>query len=579
MKQRVKNLAYAYRITKETKYVDRAWLELNTAALGNGDWVGTINPSDKADATDPWNCGKHFLDCAELTSAFAIGYDWMFDALTDERKTTIRNAIINYGLKFGQAAYNPATSGWWTGVSPGTHTQMINGNWNCVCNAGMILGVLAIQDEDQSYNDLLDNAIGSSKVNCFKGPASDGTWAETPNYWYFGTTGAAEMVSALTTARGSDDGLAASQPGFALTSEFHMYVQGMTSMFNWGDHGPNKISATANSLLLWATTFNKPEYALYQRDRIDAAEPFSMMWYDPTVEGAWWAGLPIDRQFDSAEEGWASARSSWTDNSGTYWAMKASALQGHQTHGDLDVGDFVIDAMGQRWAGDLGSDQYNAADYFLSEGQDAVRWNFYRKRTEGQNCIVIGGQNQLVAGGGTNVKFESSGSKQDVAPSFTPAKDDTAFYTIDMSTAYPSGTTAKRGIRFLNGRLQILEQDEVSGAPAGQAIQWRMQTNATISGTGSDTATLTLGGRTLTAKIIHSEPAGLTFGEAKPGYANAPADAMPNPEGTVLTIDNAAGGSMAVDVLFTPQWPDKTDADYVTPAHVALDAWSLTSHN
>jgi hypothetical protein len=38
-----------------------------------------------------------------------------------------------------------------------------------------------------------------------------------------------------------------------------------------------------------------------------------------------------------------------------YIAMKAGQLTGHQTHGDLDAGDFVLDALGQRWAGEYGS--------------------------------------------------------------------------------------------------------------------------------------------------------------------------------------------------------------------------------
>ena len=54
-----------------------------------------------------------------------------------------------------------------------------------------------------------------------------------------------------------------------------------------------------------------------------------------------------------------------------YAAMIGSPLQGHQTHGDLDYGDLVLDAPGTRWAGDseLGSGDYNAPDYFDSEVQ------------------------------------------------------------------------------------------------------------------------------------------------------------------------------------------------------------------
>jgi hypothetical protein len=40
---------------------------------------------------------------------------------------------------------------------------------------------------------------------------------------------------------------------------------------------------------------------------------------------------------------------------------------GHQTHGDIDAGDFVLDAMGQRWAGELGSGNYLSDGYFFSE--------------------------------------------------------------------------------------------------------------------------------------------------------------------------------------------------------------------
>lgn len=45
------------------------------------------------------------------------------------------------------------------------------------------------------------------------------------------------MTSALMTATGSDFGLLTANPGFELTALYHMYVTGMTSLFNYGDHG------------------------------------------------------------------------------------------------------------------------------------------------------------------------------------------------------------------------------------------------------------------------------------------------------------------------------------------------------
>jgi len=429
IKLKIKNWAYAYKITGQSQYQDRIWKELQHATNADGDF-GSGN--------DIWNCGGHFLDCAEFTNAFAIAFDWLYDNWSKEQRDQIRGWIVDHGLQFGQAAYNGSLqNNWWTGAAPGKGS-LINGNWNCVCNAGLLAGSLAIIDDDPSgiAKNLIDNfLIDGAKANCFQGAYSDGTWAETPNYWYFGTTGAAEIVSALETAYGQDIDLNSVNAGFSLTSLYHMYVQGMTSLFDYGDHGPNKFSSTANSLLLWGSYFKEPRYTLYQRDHHDASEPYSMFWYDPSVDGAWWNGLPIDKHFDNKDTEWGTARSSWSDNSGTYWAMKAGKLTGHQTHGDLDIGDFVFDAMGQRWAGDLGSDQYLGYGYFSSEAQDSPRWTYYRKRTEGQNTIMIGRANQLVSAAPT-VKFESTGTSQGNMPSLSLDTKDTAYMTIDMSSAY-----------------------------------------------------------------------------------------------------------------------------------------------
>jgi hypothetical protein len=178
------------------------------------------------------------------------------------------------------------------------------------------------------------------------------------SYWYFGTTGHAEMASSLITATGSAYGLLDVNPNFNLTGLYHMYVTGMTSLFNYGDHGPNKFSTTANSMMFYGSQYNAPAYTLFQRDRIDAAEPHGLFWYDPTASGAWWDNLSLDHYFENSTDQWASMRTSWTDNTGLYVAIKAGTNFGHQTHNDLDGGDFVLDAMGQRWAGELGSEDY-----------------------------------------------------------------------------------------------------------------------------------------------------------------------------------------------------------------------------
>ncbi|PVG03343.1 hypothetical protein CPB86DRAFT_793765 [Serendipita vermifera] len=558
-KSRIKHFAYAYRKTKETKWVDRAWRELDNA----------MNWGDNR--ADPWNTA-HFLDLAEMTAAFAIAYDWMYDSWTTEQRDTIRQAIIDYGLSYGLSSYTDSgsTYAWW---------QNVNGNWNCVSNGGLILGSLAIADEDTSgvASRLLDLAVPNAVANCAHVPSSDGTGSETANYWEFAMTGLAELTSALMSATGGGDfEMLSANEGLKLTSLFRMYVTGMTSLFDYGDHGPNKFSTTGNALIFLGGVYNEPRYTLYQRDRAQAPEPWSIFWYDPSAEGAWWNGLPLDHVFEDPSDSWASFRTSWTDVDGAYIAFKAGALLNHQTHGDLDCGDFVLDALGQRWAGEYGSDDYLNNNYFSNETQASARWTLYRKMTEGQNVIAINGQNQNVQAQPT-LRHDSSGTSQGASTIFTVPDDSSAFVVADLTSAYDADV--KRGIRFLPGRRQILLQDELNSIT--ETPQWRMQTNATISiESNGRTATLSLGGKKLVAQIL--SPEAVTFQElAASRTDNAPAlgaglHDMDNDPARVLAIDLPTG-STTVQVLFNPQWDDFTD--FKTPPTVALADWSLTSHN
>ncbi|KAG6818070.1 hypothetical protein H0H87_009225 [Tephrocybe sp. NHM501043] len=550
IKMRIKAFAYTYRLTNDTKW----------NAVGKGD-----APFGDNDATR-WNPG-HFLDTAELTAAFGIAYDWLHDKWTDDQKAQIRSSIITYGLQPGVNQYT-TLAGWWK--------DNITGNWNCVCNSGLTLGSLAILGEDDSgiAEQLLGLTVSNARDNCAQAVSDDGTWAETANYWYFGTTGHAEMSSALLTATGSHYGLLDVNPNFSKTGNFHMYVAGATSLFNYGDHGPNKFSTTANSMMLYGDKYNQPQYVLYQREQSDAAEPWSMFWYNPTVSGAFWDGAALDQFFDNGLDQWASMRSSWTDSNALYVAVKAGKNQGHQTHNDLDAGDFVLDALGTRWAGELGSGDYLAPGYFSNDTQASQRWTYYRKMTEGQNTIMVNQANQDVLAAPT-VKHDTRGTKQGSSTVLDIPSDSTAWWTADLTSAYFDATTVKRGVRLLNARKQVLIQDEIT---ASQAIQWRMHTNATISIDGT-TATLSLDGQTMKVSML-SPPSGASFSQSQAVRLQSDPSAVdqPNPNVSVLIISLPAG-SYTLQTLFNPQWSGMADSDFVTPPTVALDQWSLDSHN
>lgn len=75
---------------------------------------------------------------------------------------------------------------------------------------------------------------------------------------------------------------------------------------------------------------------------------------------------------------------------------------------------------------------------FTSESQGSQRWLYYRKRTEGQNTLVLNGDNQNVAGV-PSTTFGSTGETQN-ALAFTVANSSTAFLTTDLTSMYNDTT-------------------------------------------------------------------------------------------------------------------------------------------
>ncbi|MBK7405248.1 MAG: hypothetical protein IPJ41_11600 [Phycisphaerales bacterium] len=194
---RVQLLAYAFRTTEDGRYLDRAWAEL-AAAAAFPDW----NP-------------RHFLDTGEMTAAFGIGYDWLFDQWSDEQRATLRDAILKLGLTPGQQSYEGRERyGWWVKA---------HHNWNQVCNGGLALGALAIADEAPDLAAEVLHAGLESLPLAMREFAPDGGWGEGPGYWHYATTYNVEHLAALQTALGSDFGLS-EFPGFSGTGEFPIFV-------------------------------------------------------------------------------------------------------------------------------------------------------------------------------------------------------------------------------------------------------------------------------------------------------------------------------------------------------------------
>lgn len=519
---RVQTLALLYRLEGERRYLDRAWQEL-AAAASFPDW----NP-------------RHFLDTAEMTHAFAIGYDWLYEAWTDEQRATLRDAIVAKGLQLGVESHRGAASyGGWT---KSRH------NWNQVCNGGVGMGALAVADAaPELAGEFLHAALQSIQLPMAE-YAPDGAWAEGPGYWNYATSYNVVFLAALQSALGTDFALG-SLPGFAQAGMFPIYVTGpLGRTFNYADGSDAPIRAPA---MLWlAARFATPAYAAYQL-KFTAVHPLDLVWFTPERAGAEAATLPLDKHFRRAEI--VTLRSAWDDPNAVFIGFKGGDNQANHSH--LDLGTFVLDALGVRWALDLGADDYNLPGYFGGH-----RWTYYRLRAEGHNTLLINpGQppDQNPRAAARILKFQSSPER--------------AFAIADLTPAYaPDADKVHRGLALLD-RRRVLVQDEVQ-APQPAEVWWFLHTRAEVKVAGDGTtATLTQEGQQLVARLL--APAGARF-EVR---AARPLPSSPHPEGQnensdvrKLAVRLDAVREVRLAVLLEPQW----DAHPTAAATLALQPLS-----
>jgi len=512
---RVYTLALIYRLDGDERFAARAVKEL-LAAANFPDW----HPS-------------HFLDTAELAHAFGIGYDWLYGYMSPEDRATMRTALIEKGLKPAQLSYEGKERyGWWVRAT---------NNWNQVCNGGIGIGALAIADEEpQLCEFILSQGLASIRRPMVRF-APDGGWDEGPGYWNYATSFNVYFLAALETALGTDSGLA-DIPGFSKAGDFRLHFCGpLGQTFNFADAGSG--AGRAAQMFWFARRFDRPLYAWHERHASGGPGAHDLIWFDARGDGPKASGLALDALFRGVEV--AFFRSAWEDANAIFVGFKGGNNGANHSH--LDLGTFVLDALGQRWALDLGGDDYNLPGYFGAE-----RWTYYRLRTEGHNTLVLAGGNQATTANAPLLAFLS-----------TP---DRAFAVADLSPGYAAkAKRVWRGLGLLE-RQHVLIQDEIEAEQSVEVV-WGMHTKAQIAPAGA-TATLSLGEARMLARI--AEPAGARFEVLS---ANPPPPQAQQPDVHKLAIRvQAQAGQTRIVVLLSP-YPAGTAAPAYQPAITPLEQW------
>src|SRR5579863_233494 len=447
--ERIYTLALLYRLDGRMQYLERALRELHAAADFK-DW----NPS-------------HFLDAAEMTHAFGIAYDWLYPALTPENRAWIRSAIVEKGLNPAVAAYE--SQAWWV-------TNRFN--WNPVCNGGVSIGALAVAEEEPDKSRAILSYALESIPLALTSYGPDGGWAEGPGYWNYATAYTVYFLAAIDSALDTDFGLSAAK-GFDKTGRFRVYSTGPAGkMFNYAD--AHDHIEPAPEMFWLARRFADPVYAWQEQRLLDSGsnpDALDLIWYQPDGRSPKQEAWPLETIFHGVEV--AFLRSAWDDPQAIFVGVKGGDNKAN--HGHLDLGTFVLDAGGVRWAQDLGPDDYNLPDSFGRQ-----RSSYYRMRTESHNTVMIDDENQ-------DPRAEAPITNH----GFTP---EVSWVEIDLSHAYHRRLKQfHRRIGITQGQ-QVFLQDVLESEQPIEAL-WGMLTDADISLNGQ-MAELKKGGWTLSAEIV-----------------------------------------------------------------------------
>lgn len=507
---RVYTLATLYRLDGDKRYAQRAEKEM-LAAAAFPDW----NP-------------KHFLDTAEMTHALAIGYDWLYDVLSPESRATIRKAIVELGLKPAENVYRKRM--WWS--------RAIN-NWNQVCNGGIAVGALAVADEEPALAGyILEQARESIRIPT-KRLEPDGGWDEGPGYWHYAMSYTAYYIAAMQSALGTDFRLHRSK-GMEVTGLFRIHCSGPSGLtFNYADGSEHMKNAS--EMFLFSRLYDAPVYAAFERQHIYGPATMSLLWYDPRGGLEDVAKLPLSAMFSNVDV--AFLRSAWNDPDAMFIGFKGGNNAANHAH--LDLGTFVLDGLGERWASELGGDDYNMPAYFGEK-----RWTYYRLRTEGQNTLLINGENQEPRAAATIVKFKP--------------QPGVAFAVADLSAAYKTASRVQRGVALLDPQ-HVLIQDEIRTEQPLE-VQWGMHTHAEVRLQGA-TATLRLGNKEMRLSALSPSGGDWSVKDCDPEPPQRP---LPNTRRLAFTLKVQPPGAR-LQMVFTPQ-----RASGAKPPAAGLDEWAKT---
>ena len=402
---RITPCAYAYKVTGDKKYLQTAEEDILEVC-----------------SFDDWN-PRHYLDVAEMAAGVSLAYDWLYHDLKKSTKAEVVRVLRDYAL---QTCRDKQYTWWYKRI----------GNWNQVCNAGLVTSALAIYEHcPELAREVIDDAVRTNRpaIEGIYGP--DGAYPEGATYWGFGTIYQVLMLTALEKSVGTDYGLS-SAPGFMETGTFKIFTRGATGKnFNFADN----VTGGSSNYALWYFVAKKqdPSMLFMERELLKA-----VAYKNSGHKGL--LTLAVRNAMDiKPGESSESEQRFYTANGKTPvmmcrtgWGKKDLYLgikggQDGYLHGHMDGGTFVYDAYGTRWAVDMVRQNYaqvengimklggRLADY----SQNSLRWKLFTNNCRQHNTLTVNDKDHNVTAFVPLISSEETSERMAATFDLTPLFD------------------------------------------------------------------------------------------------------------------------------------------------------------
>ena len=567
-----------------------------------------------------WDTGSQFLGAGMVSQGISLCYDWMYDKFTPTERKAIADRVYTLAIKptIDTCTARNSWAGWYN-------------NWAFVCIGGVGSAALAFAPEHYraETETLLTRAwpVLQSAMRRFAG--ENGGWHEGPGYLGYGGLYLIRLMANLQNAVGTDFALSLEKgfqqvPNYLVGISTTVTGNGNNGTYPYGD---GDWSQNGDPWFNWlAARFNRGDVARVTRDRVDSTTtttvvtggvtsgsktvysfrtPWSLLWYDERGDAA--SGRVVSQGAEAARTDasffgdprllqWGtSGRATFSEHVNVWrdsWASTSSAVmfkggyKGVDEHENLDGGSFLFDALGQRWATDLGRDSYSLPQV------GGTNYGGYRKRAEGQNTLVINPTaNDYLSSSDANERALNADQvyKDETGrPAYAPvvkslSTDLQSIGVVDLTNLYTKMrvSTVQRGFLLDRTDGSLLVQDEITAATAPEVV-WFMHVPVAYANRASQiaissdgkTATITIGSNRLQCRILSGSGATFTISEAVPLPSSPSLTGQASNAGVCkLTIRYTGTTSERLAVWMVPLKSGQS-APATAPAVLPLAGWT-----